>query len=91
MGPESQDDWRWKAWRVLSRFGPRTVPALVEALRGGEDPAIRRFAAESLARLGHEGRGASEALRQAAWQDEDPSVRKAAAQALDAIEETRPY
>ena len=39
VGPESLDDWHWKARRVLSRFGPRTVPALVEALLGGDDPA----------------------------------------------------
>lgn len=50
--PESSDDWRWKARRVLSRFGPRAIPALVEALCVGEDPTIRRFAADSLGRLG---------------------------------------
>ena len=69
---ESLDDWHWKARRVLSRFGPRTVPALVEALVGGDDPAIRLFAAESLALLGPDARGASEALRHAAGHDEDP-------------------
>jgi hypothetical protein len=85
MGAESLDDWRWKARRVLSRFGARTVPALVEALSSGEDPAIRQFAAESLARLGVVTQGASEALRHAAWHDEDPTVRAAAAAALDAV------
>ena len=90
MAPESPDDWRWKARRVLSRFGPRAIPALVEALCAGEDPTIRRFAAESLALLGAEARGASEALRHAAGHDEDPSVREAAAAALDAVERTDP-
>ena len=90
MGSECPDDWRWKARRVLLRFGPRMVPALVEALCVGEDPAIRRFAAESLARLGSEARGASEALRHTAWHDEDPAVREAAAQALDAVGEIGP-
>lgn len=86
MGPESLDDWHWKARRVLARFGPRTVPALVEALVGGDDPAIRLFAAESLALLGPEAREASAALRQAAGHDEDPLVRAAAATALGAVE-----
>ena len=90
MPPESSDDWRWKARRVLSRFGPRAIPALVEALSAGEDPTIRRFAADSLGRLGPEARDASEALRRAAWHDEDPSVREAAASALDAVEGTEP-
>jgi HEAT repeat protein len=88
--PESADDWRWKARRVLSRFGSRAIPALVEALRVGEDPTIRRFAADSLGRLGSEARGASEALRHAAWHDEDPSVREAAAAALETVEEAGP-
>jgi HEAT repeat protein len=88
MGPESLDDWHWKARRVLSRFGPRTVPALVEALVGGDDPAIRLFAAESLALLGPDAREASDALHQAAGHDEDPLVRAAAATALDAVEAT---
>ncbi|HWC03665.1 MAG TPA: HEAT repeat domain-containing protein [Methylomirabilota bacterium] len=89
MGLDSQGDWQWKARRVLSRFGPRTVPALIEALCGGEDPAIRRFAAESLAHLGPEARGASDALQHAAWHDVDPSVREAAVSALNAIAEPR--
>lgn len=84
--PESSDDWRWKARRVLSRFGPRAIPALVEALCVGEDPTIRRFAADSLGRLGSEAGSASEVLRHAAWHDEDPSVREAALAALDAVE-----
>jgi hypothetical protein len=88
--PESIDDWHWKARRVVSRFGPRTVPALVEALGGGDDPAIRVFAAESLALLGADARGASEALRHTACHDEDPLVRAAAATALDAVETTGP-
>jgi len=86
MAPESPDDWRWKARRVLSRFGPRAIPALVEALSTGEDPTIRRFAADSLGRLGSEARDAVEALRRAAWHDEDPSVREAATAALDTVE-----
>ena len=90
MPPESSDDWRWKARRVLSRFGPRAIPALVEALGAGEDPTIRRFAADSLALLGPEAQVASEALRHAAWHDEDPAVREAAAAALDAVQETKP-
>jgi HEAT repeat protein len=85
MRPEAVDDWRWKARRVLSRFGDRTIPALVEALGSGDDPAIRRFAAETLALLGPDARGASEALRHVAWHNEDPSVRAAAAAALDAV------
>jgi len=86
MVPESQDDWRWKARRVLSRFGARAIPALVEALSPGEDPTIRCFAADSLGRLGPEAREALEALRHSAWHDEDPSVRETAAAALDAVE-----
>ena len=86
MAPESPDDWRWKARRVLSRFRPRAIPALVEALCSGEDPTVRRFAVDSLALLGPEARDASEALRHAAWHDEDLSVREAAAAALDAIQ-----
>jgi HEAT repeat protein len=85
IAAESPDDWRWKARRVLSRFGDRAIPALVEALRVG-DPAIRRFAADSLARLGADARSASEALRDAAWHDEDASVREASAAALDAVD-----
>jgi HEAT repeat protein len=88
--PESLDDWHWKARRVLSRFGPRTVPALVEALGGGDDAGIRRFAAESLALLGPDARVASDALRHAACHDEDPVVRAAAATALGAVEAARP-
>jgi hypothetical protein len=88
--PESLDDWRWKARRVLSRFGPRTVVALVEALGGEDDPVIRLFAAESLALLGPDARGASDALRRAARYDDDPLVRAAAATALDAVEATGP-
>jgi HEAT repeat protein len=87
MPPETAEDWRWKPRRVLSRFGPRTVPALVEALSAGEDPTIRRFAADLLGRLGDDARGAVAALRHAAWHDEDPSVRVAATAALDAIGE----
>jgi len=83
-------DWRWKARRVLSRFGHRAIPALVEALRRGEDPIIRGFAADSLGRLGLEARDASEALRHAAWHDEDPLVREASAAALAAVEEAGP-
>jgi HEAT repeat protein len=90
MAPEGSDDWRWKARRALSRFGPRAIPALVEALSVGDDPTIRRFAADSLALLGVDARSASEALRHAAWHDADPSVREAAAAALDAVEEPRP-
>jgi HEAT repeat protein len=90
MPPESPDDWRWKARRVLSRFGSRAIPALTEALTSGEDPAIRRFAAESLGRLGREARVVSEALRHAASHDGDGSVRQAAATALEAVEETGP-
>jgi HEAT repeat protein len=90
MAPETHDDWRWKARRVLSRFGVRTVPALVEALSSGEDPTIRRFAADSLGRLGAEAREASDALRYAAWHDEDPSVREAATAALNAVEGSGP-
>ena len=88
MAPESSEDWRWKARRALSRFGPRAIPALVEALGVGEDATIRR-SADSLDLLGADARSASEALRHAAWHDEDPSVRKAAAAALDAVEEPR--
>jgi HEAT repeat protein len=62
------------------------IPALEEALSAGEDATIRRFAAESLARLGQEARSALEALRHAASGDPDPSVREAAATALSALE-----
>jgi HEAT repeat protein len=84
---ESLDDWRWKARRVLARFGTRTVPALVEALSARDDPAVRQFAAESLAYLGPQARDASEALHRVAWHDDDPTVRAAAAAALDAVGE----
>jgi HEAT repeat protein len=90
MRPESLDDWHWRARRVLSRFGERTIPALVEALGARDDAAIRLFAAESLALLGPDARGASEALRQVARQDADPAVRAAAAAALAAVETARP-
>ena len=86
MAPEALDDWHWKARRVLSRFGARTIPALVEALSCGDDAAIRVFAAESLGLLGPEAREASDALRQAAAHDDDPSVRAAAGAALVAVE-----
>ena len=72
---------------MLARFGARTVPALVEALSSGDDPSIRRFAAESLGHLGHEARSASDALRQAARHDECRAVRAAAVSALEALEE----
>jgi HEAT repeat protein len=85
MKPTSPDDWRWRARRVVARFGPRTVPALVEALSTGNDPTIRRFAAEALAELGSEARGALDALRHASHQDQDPMVRAAAAAALEAV------
>lgn len=90
MREAAPDDWRWKARRVLARFGTRTVPALVEALATGDDPVIRRFAAESLADLGPEARGASDALRHAAHHDQDPTVRTAAAVALGAVERIAP-
>ena len=90
MAPESPDDWRWKARRVLSRFGPRAIPALVDALATGDDPTIRRFAADSLGRLGAEARSASEALRHAVGHDGDASVRQAAAAALEAVEAPEP-
>lgn len=85
VGSRSSDDWEWKARRVLARFGPRTVPALVEALSAGEDAAIRRFAAESLGRLRPEAQDASDALRHAARHDGDRAVRAAAVAALKAI------
>jgi HEAT repeat protein len=87
MRPE-RTDWHWRARRVLARFGPRTVPALVEALSTGDDPVIREFAAESLGQFGHEARSASAALQHAARHDESPAVRAAAASALEALEES---
>jgi HEAT repeat protein len=89
-GRQSAEDWRWKARRVLARLGHQTIPALVEALRRGEDPIVRGFAADSLGRLGTEARGASEALRHAAWHDADPFVREASAAALAAVGEAGP-
>ncbi len=71
---------------MLARFGARTVPALVEALSAGDDPAVRQFAAESLGHLGHEARSASDALRHAALHDDDRAVRATAATALTAVE-----
>jgi len=62
----------------------------MEALSLGEDPAIRRFAADSLRRLGAEARDATAALRYAAWHDEDASVRAAATAALNAVEGPEP-
>jgi HEAT repeat protein len=84
----SPDDWRWKARRVVARFGSRTVPALTEALSTGDDPTVRRFAAESLAELGPDAHGASDALRHAAQHDQDPTVRAAAAAALESVAES---
>jgi HEAT repeat protein len=80
-------DWHWKARRVLTRFGARTVPALIEALSAESDPAIRQFAADSLARLGHEAAGVEDALHHAARRDPSPKVRAAAGAALEAIRE----
>ena len=84
--PASADDWQWKARRVLARFGVRTVPALIEALSSGEDPVIRRFAAESLGQLGPDARSAADILRHAAHHDGDPAVRATAAAALAVVE-----
>jgi HEAT repeat protein len=86
--PESPDDWQWRARRALSRFGPRVIPALIDALATSEDSALRCFAADALARLGPEARSAADALRHAADHDDDPAVRAAAAAALEAVEET---
>jgi hypothetical protein len=86
LEPTPPGDWHWKAWRVLARFGPRTVPALIEALTG-DDPAVRQFAAESLGRLGREALSAEETLRRVAQHDESPMVRMAAIAALEAIRE----
>lgn len=84
-GFPSDAKWGWKAQRVLRRFGTRMVPALADALRTAGDPAVRRFAVVSLARLGAEARGAADVLRQAAREDGDPEVRAAAASALGAV------
>ena len=87
LEPTPPGDWHWKAWRVLARFGTRAVPALIEALSAGDDPAIRQFAADSLGRLGRDALGAEEALRRVAQHDESPMVRVAALAALEAIRE----
>jgi hypothetical protein len=84
--PGPRHDWPWKARRVVARFGARTVPALIEALAAGEEPAIRRFAAESLGQLGPVAHGAGDALRHVAHHDEDATVRATAAAALQALE-----
>jgi hypothetical protein len=84
-GPTASGDWHWKAWRVLTRFGARTIPALIEGLSTGDDPAIRQFAAESLGRLGEDARGSQDALHRAAHHDESPLVRAAAVAAIEAI------
>jgi hypothetical protein len=84
-GLGASDDWHWKAWRVLTRFGPRTIPALIEGLSTGDDPVIRQFAAESLGRLGDDARGSQDALHRAAHHDESPLVRAAAIAAIEAI------
>lgn len=75
-------DWSWRALRALRRFGPRTVPALTEALRTAQDPDVRRFAAASLGYLGGEAREAAVDLCHAAEHDGDASVRGAARTAL---------
>jgi|SRR5581483_1562854 HEAT repeat protein len=80
------DEWDWKARRAVARFGPRAVPALVEALQGAPDPVIRRFAAETLGRLGAEAHPAAGALQERAHQDDDPAVRAAARAAVSALE-----
>jgi HEAT repeat protein len=89
-GEPVEASWPWRARRVLARFGPRAVPALLEALRTAQDPAVRRFAAESLGRLGAEATVAAGALRQAARGDGDPAVRAAALAALGALEPRDP-
>lgn len=83
-------DWSWRALRALRRFGDRTVPALVEALREAHDPSIRRFAAASLGRLAGEAREAAPDLRHAADHDADPEVRAAASTALAALAADQP-
>jgi hypothetical protein len=88
--PGATADWRWKARRALARFGPREIPALLAALSGGDDPTIRAFAAESLARLGADAHGAEEALRHAARHDPDPGVRASAAAAVAAVQQDPP-
>jgi hypothetical protein len=87
LEPTPPGDWHWKAWRVLARFGTRAVPALIEALSAGDDPAIRRFAADSLGRLGRDALSAEPALRRVAQHDASPMVRVAAIAALEAIRE----
>ncbi len=80
------DEWDWKARRVVARFGPRAVPALLEALQGAPDPVIRRFAAETLGRLGAEAHLAAGVLQERAHRDDDPAVRAAARAAVTALE-----
>ena len=68
---------------ALGRIGPAAVPALVEALRGG-DSAVREKALEVLGRMGSD---AEPAVPDLIWllDDPDPAVRKAAARTLGRI------
>lgn len=70
--------------RVLQRIGRGAVPALREAL-ADPDPAVRRWAARVLGRIGPDAGDAVDALR-AALADTDASVQAAAQAALLAIE-----
>ena len=68
---------------ISARQEPQFVPALVQALQGG-DPQVRLKAVEVLGRMGE---GAQEAVPELMrlLNDPDVSVRKAAARALGQI------
>ncbi len=80
---------RWRALKALRRFGERVVPALIQALNESHDPAVRRFAADALGRIGPAARPALPALARAIADVLSPVVRGAAARAVATINSGR--
>jgi HEAT repeat protein len=72
------------AAQVLGRLDAQNVVGPLAAALRQDQPAVRREAALSLARLGGAAKEAADALAEAA-NDPDPSVRRAAVEALAAV------
>ena len=77
-------EFRMALGRAVRAMGSSAVPYLVAAL-GSEAPRTRFDAAQALAKLGPEARGALEPLIEVVERDRDYSVRACAAAALGAI------
>lgn len=79
------DQWteQHAAADALGRIGPPAVPDLIQALRN-RDPAVRKQAAEVLARMGSDAQPAVPDLIRL-LDDEDESIRKEAARTLGRI------